>query len=140
MVGGRQGLMPSEWVTEMGASNVKSVYANWAHLSHGPFRLLAYMALTSLDADPVPRFWGGRESLAVAYGRLERMTSRASVSEEHAREREAAYVAVKRALRALKDAGAITLLNVPGPGHQGEYRLHLDGPAHASAPGEGIAT
>jgi hypothetical protein len=125
----------------MGAGNVKSVYANWAHLPHGPFRLLAYMSLIALDADLEPRFWGGRESLAVAYGRLERMASRARVSEEQTRERDAAYLAVKRALRVLKNAGAITLLNVPGPGHQGEYRLHLDGPTRVSGPPEeGIAT
>lgn len=122
----------------MGARNVKSVYANWAHLPHGPFRLLTYMSLTAMDADLEPKYWGGRDSLAVAYGRLERVADREVATVEQARQRDAAYLAVKRGLRVLRHAGAITLLNVAGPGHQSIYRLNLDGPVDESPRSEGI--
>ena len=59
----------------MGAGNVGLVYARWGHLPHAPFRVLAYMALRTLDDGDPPRFWGGRESLAVALGRSASQTS-----------------------------------------------------------------
>ncbi|MFP3671185.1 hypothetical protein SB717_39580, partial [Priestia sp. SIMBA_032] len=37
-------------------------------LEHRPFRALAYMALVSMDRDDPPKYWGGRDDLAVALG------------------------------------------------------------------------
>lgn len=117
----------------MGAKNVKTVYANWAHLRDGPFRLLVFMANTALDSDVEPRYWGGREALAIALGRFRRIAG-GRTPEEEARERDAAYLAVKRALRQLKNSGAITTLNVAGPGTRSDYRLNLDGPPETNGP------
>ena len=52
----------------MGAGNVSRVYKEWSCLEHRPFRALAYMALVSMDRDDPPKYWGGRDDLAVALG------------------------------------------------------------------------
>lgn len=49
----------------MGASNVAAAYAHWrGHLSHRELHALVFMALTSLDADRPPIYFGGWESIA----------------------------------------------------------------------------
>jgi hypothetical protein len=118
----------------VGARNVKTAYANWGHLPHGPFRLLSYMSLIALDADTEPKFWGGREALAIALGRLHTFAGSGLTEEEREHARETGFLAVKRALRTLKAAGAITPLNVPGPGHQAIYRLNLTAPVVVAGP------
>lgn len=95
----------------MGARNVSACYAMWAHLDHAPFRLLAGMALQTLDAKSEegrpPRTWfGGEEGLVELMGRS----------------RSAAY----RALGALRKAGAVEVLDAGRNDHRAVYRLHLD--------------
>lgn len=107
----------------MGAGNVKLVYARWASLPDGPFRVLAYMALVSLDDDNPPRFWGGREALALATGRI--VADRLTTDPAEIAARRAAFKAVGRMLAALKDAGAITLEAAAHTNRNAVYRLDL---------------
>ena len=105
----------------MGAGNVGLVYARWGHLSHAPFRVLAYMALRTLDDDDPPQFWGGRESLAVALGRIVPKPQ----DEQSRRERKAAFEAVKEMTTVLKKAGAVELVEAARPGRNAVYALNL---------------
>lgn len=100
----------------MGASNVKTVYACWGDLPHVPFRVLVFMALTAKDSDEEPVFYAGRESLAVALGRL-------AASKD-----KAAQVAVERAIRSLKRHGAITQIQEAKYRQSAAYRINLHGP------------
>jgi hypothetical protein len=122
----------------MGASNVAAVYARWTGLNHVPFRLLAYMALVSLDRDEPPRFWGGRDDLAGAIGRTlprepdDTDTDPSAVAAR--RQRRAAHEAVRAGLRELKDVGAITTAKHARQGLRAEYLLHLSQPQDQPAP------
>ena len=78
----------------MGANHATTIYATWGdRLNGNAFRLLIHMALTSLDSDNPPHYWGGREGLAAALGRPNDP---------------AGWQAVKRATQVLVAAGAIT--------------------------------
>jgi hypothetical protein len=96
----------------VGATNVKAVYAWWSHLADQPFRLLAYMALTAKDDDSPPRFWGGRESLAIGIGRTPPHT-------------ETDFRAVGRAMGKLRSAGAVELEQHSSPGRRANYVIRL---------------
>jgi hypothetical protein len=98
----------------MGAGNVVLAYVNWHQLPDGPFRVLAFMCLVSLDRDAVPRYWGGRDELVRALGKGTDPTP-------------ADYQALKRAVRVLVDKGVLTVDKRPGPGHSAVYGLHLTG-------------
>jgi hypothetical protein len=102
----------------MGAGNVKAVYALWADLPDRPFRVLAYMALTAKDADDPPKFWGGRESLAVAIGR------KVSPNDSEASVR-TTFRAVRSAVKQLIEADAIKLDRHHAPGVPARYALQL---------------
>jgi len=108
----------------MGAGNVKLVFAVWGDLPHAPFRMLAYMALRSMDSDDPPRFWGGREELAYAIGR----PVPEGKDEAANRERKTIFGAVKDTQRALKARGAITLLKDAGPGQNAVFAINLRTP------------
>lgn len=97
----------------MGARNVGLAYAKWGHLEDQPFRMLVFMALSSKDRDERPLFWGGREALAVGLGRLG--SARDPTTER----------VVRRNVEALKQAGAITLVQRPHRGRNAGYRLNL---------------
>lgn len=117
----------------MGAGNVAAVFARWAGLPDGPFRALTFMANTALDTDAQPRYWAGRELLANAMGYIDLPTQPTATrrlsdpsgcsSDDKARER--AFQAVKRALRDLTTAGAITRVTGGVNGHNSVYQLHL---------------
>jgi hypothetical protein len=105
----------------MGAGNVKAVYGLWGHLPDNPFRLLAFMALTSRDEDRPPRFWGGRETLAVGLGR-----DVPSGDDQAARRaRRATFEAVRWTVQQLIEAGAIQRTRNASPGRTAEYALSL---------------
>lgn len=107
----------------MGAKNVGQVFTQWGHLPGTPFRLLVYMALRSLDADALPRYWGGRDDLARALGReLPPDTDDSPAAE---RQRTAAYKAVKVAVRQLVDCKAIAPLRRAYSGQRQEWALAL---------------
>lgn len=106
----------------MGAGNVKSVYASWGHLKDRPMRLLVFMALTALDRDDTPRYFGGWKSLALSG--LGRQVPDI-IDDATRKEADAIKQDVKRTIQALRHAGAITLLNTPKIGDQANYELHL---------------
>lgn len=109
----------------MGAGNVKAVYHHWGKLPHAPFRMLAFMALTSLDESkdgrPGRQFYGGREMLAVAMGRV--VPPENPEDPGVTRERHAAFAAVDRALKVLSTEGAIRLLEAAGHYRPAKYEL-----------------
>lgn len=119
--------MPA-YIAPMGASNVKAVYALWGDLDHAPHRLLAYMAVRSLDVPeagkPARRFYGGREELAVALGRM--LPDPVPGDEAVRRERLAAFRAVDRAVAVLVSSGALRVVRHAHTGSTAEYALQLD--------------
>jgi hypothetical protein len=105
----------------VGASNVKAAYAQWGDLPHAPFRLLAYMALRSMDADSPPMFWGGREEQAYALGKA----VPEGRDEESKRVRQASFDAVKDAMKVLKARGAVAQTNTACAGQRASFALNL---------------
>src|SRR3954452_2490781 len=98
----------------MGAGNVSAAYAVWSHRlkdQHRAFRVLLYMANVAKDGDTPPRFWGGRDALALALGR--RPTTK---PQQHA-----AYEAARAAVDELVAVGAIECTGRPRPGRNAEY-------------------
>lgn len=108
----------------MGASNVKAVYAKWTHLDDLPFRVLTYMAVVSHDVAS-PRYWAGREPLALAAGRPVPDPVRGNA--DVAKARKAAFKAVDRVMDTLTAAGAIVQTGAAHSGRNGEYALNLVG-------------
>jgi len=101
----------------MGARNVSAVFALWPTLPPLPKVLLLGMALQSLDtpsADgrPARVFFGGQDALVEFTGRS----------------RTAAY----RALKALRESGAVEVLDAGRNGHRAVYKLALDPLAEGS--------
>lgn len=94
----------------MGARLVAAAFVYWSHLPDRPFRLLTHMALTCKDASPQPTYYAGRGALAGALGLHDDDSGR------HA---------VKRALRVLKDSGAISIAYHGHVDHRSEYQLHV---------------
>jgi hypothetical protein len=113
----------------MGATNVQTVYARWGHLPDRAFRLLAYMALVTMDSDTLPKFWQGRESMAVALGRMtpeEPADSDVSERAESFRKaRSADFQAVKIALQVLTRCGVVVVDKSARRGRNATYLLHL---------------
>lgn len=108
----------------MGASNVKAVYSRWTALPDLPFRVLTYMALRAHDGI-APRYWGGREDLALAAGRPVPDAVRGNTAV--AKQRRATFKAVDRVMDALAHAGAIVQTGSAYPGRNAEYAINLTG-------------
>lgn len=97
----------------MGAGNVVLTYTHWTTLDAVPFRVLTFMAVISQDKAHPPIYWGGRDHLIRAMGRVEEATP-------------TDFRALARVIRTLVDAGAVA---VDKPAHRGAnavYSLHLD--------------
>jgi hypothetical protein len=107
----------------VGAGNVKLVYARWYDLPDLPFRLLAYMALVSMDGDLAPSYWGGWESLALAAGRL--VPERNDAAKDVVKVRRAALKAVNVATGVLLDRRAVRVKTAAAPGRNTTYELML---------------
>lgn len=108
----------------MGARNVSAAYVLWAHLPHGAFRLLAGMALQSLDQPskegrPARIYYGGEAAMVEVFGRSKR--------------------SMYDALATLKKEGAVEVIDTGRHGHRAVYRLELD-PLSAAAKGAGSRT
>lgn len=110
----------------MGAGLVKRAYAYAADVPLYPneFRLLAFMALTALDADVPPRYFDSREASALALGR--RVPDKSAPGEKEAPERVAAFEAVKVATRGLVSLGALEQLRFGHRGQRAEFALRMD--------------
>lgn len=110
---------PAGWL--MGAANVKVVVAHWAHLSGNAFKMLTYMAVTARDDDAPPRYWGGREDLALSIDRR----PPAAYGPDADKQRQLDFKAVERVVAELIVEKAITLINRPAPGRNAIYQLNL---------------
>lgn len=104
----------------MGAKNVSAAYVLWSHLDHAPFRLLVGMALQALDHQgktgrPARIWFGGQDALVDMLGRS----------------RTQAYEALKK----LKEAGAVEVIDAGRVDHRAVYKLVLDPTAVSGLPG-----
>lgn len=110
----------------MGARLVKLAYAYAVDVPLKPneFRLLAYMALTSLDEEASPRYFDSRESSALALGRRVE-DDRDDLSDQERRDRDAAFEAIKVATRGLVELGAIVRLKSGRSGRRAEFAIRL---------------
>jgi len=104
----------------MGAKNVSACYVLWGHLDHAPFRLLVGMALQSLDQQgktgrPARIWFGGQDALVDMLGRS----------------RTQAYEALKK----LREAGAVEVIDAGRVDHRAVYKLVLDPLAVSGLPG-----
>lgn len=104
----------------MGAGHATRVYVEWSGLPDRAFRLLVHMALTTKDAHSEPTYWGGREALATALGLPANEAS--------------SHQSVKRAVRALVEAGAVTRVMSGYAGKRSEYRIHFPNRGSESDP------
>lgn len=106
----------------MGAQLVSRAYAYAArvHLKPNEFRLLAFMALTALDADNPPRYFASRGQSALALGRM--------VSDDPSDpETAAAFQRVKEAVAGLVAVGAIERTKRGREGQRAEFLILLPG-------------
>jgi hypothetical protein len=106
----------------MGARNVSAVFAMWKKLAPLPKVLLLGMAFQALDSPspegrPARVFFGGQDTMMEYTGRSRGQT----------------YAA----LRALREAGAVEVMDGGRRGHRAVYRLALS-PIPAEAIGSGI--
>jgi hypothetical protein len=123
----------------MGASNVAAAFVHWsAMLDDQPMRALLYMANVALDPPQrgrveertLPcRYFGGWESLSEALGNpvppAPADTDASADADDARRRRETAARRVRRAITALRRAGAIEDVRHGGRGVQAEYLLRL---------------
>ena len=98
----------------MGATNVAQVYTHWTHLGHREARLLAYLALVSLDAGRPPVYFGGWADAARAIG-LDPEGNPASARKN-----------VRQAFQRLAQTGALVSSGKAHSGRRAEYALTLD--------------
>lgn len=98
----------------MGYSNASRAFEQWSHLGHRDGRLLAYMALCSDDRDEVPVYWGGWAKAAAVLG------------VDPFEQQDNAKEVFRRAIAALRKAGAIVSSGHAGPNQRAEYALTLD--------------
>ncbi len=110
----------------MGGQLVRQVVAvSFAASSKGiPFtsnerQILMVMAALAKDDDEIPRYWGGREYLAMsALGR--------DIDRSGETERRSIYESVRKALAGLAKRGAIERSGTAHPGRRQEYLLTLE--------------
>lgn len=114
----------------MGANLVGRViaYAADVPLKPNEFRLLVGMAHTALDTAERPRYFDSREASALILGRRvpDAVHDGDPSADAVARERNAAFQAVKEALRGLNNLGAIKRQRTGGNGRRAEYTIVLD--------------
>lgn len=119
----------------MGASLVKLAIAFGAthKLTGNEFRVLIQMAVTAKDTDPEPSYWSSREDSARALGRMipDEPAPDDPDADAKRRERDAAFFALKGAIRGLRTAGAIQTTDPGRRGHRAVYKLTLM-PMHGS--------
>lgn len=124
----------------MGAGNVSLAYICWAKLPDRAFRLLAYMALVSMDTDNPPKFWGGHSALARALGRNTPDALPINATEAESKAWRADMEAVRAAVKALFQNGAISLDQESAPGQNARYALHLALGTRSNTPGSAWQT
>lgn len=114
----------------MGASLVKLAIAFGAthRLTGNEFRVLIQMAVTAKDTDPEPSYWSSREDSARALGRM--ISDEPGPDDPDAdakrRERDAAFFALKEAIRGLAGSGGDPDDRPRSTGPQGCVQAHAD--------------
>jgi len=103
----------------MGAGNALQVLHGWAHLPPNARFILLQMALTILDEDQRPRWWGGDDLLLAALGRQD--PPRDDVSDEAERIRNANGATLRKAISDALRAGALEYAIRPSRHRSGEY-------------------
>lgn len=97
--------------------------ANWSHLSERARLVLAQMCYVAKDVSTAGHapstYWGGHQALIVSV--LGKDPTTISDAELVAAEK-----MIKRAIRELKDAGAVTLESPASRGRHAVYRVHPD--------------
>jgi hypothetical protein len=91
----------------MGDQLMKRVVADWGDLPGNSYKVLMVMAMTAMDKDEKPRYFGGWERLAVIALRRRSWPNHEDHSPEAEREREAGRKRVAEAVRDLIKAQAI---------------------------------
>lgn len=107
----------------MGDRNLTAVHRWWSALPDFPYRVLAVMAFATLDDDTPPVYYRGWEFLAERTGR--RLPSRDDDDKDVTKARASLRVTVMKALRVLRDAGAIEQISPGVPGRNARYALKL---------------
>ncbi|MEH3088731.1 MAG: hypothetical protein PGN24_03720 [Microbacterium arborescens] len=114
----------------MGSRLVKQLiaYAVDVPLKPNEYRLMNYMALTSLDDDSPPRYFDAREASALALGRRVRdpVDLDHPDRDEVELERKAAFSAVREAVDGLTKLGAIRRLKPGRIGRRAEFAIVID--------------
>ena len=115
----------------MGASLARVVAgATWGRLPLSARMVAVHMAVTALDHDKPPRYFGGRDALVLALN---------GYLADDPVERDQQYKRLQRALKQLRAAGLIEPLNNPRAGQRAEYALHVLG-GHSATPSGGQRT
>jgi hypothetical protein len=112
----------------MGAGNVALLTTRWSrYLNDVPFRVATQMCVTSLDEGQPPQYFAGWALLATAAGATFPpecgLSARAGGECRGCARCQAARATVKRALRALSEAGLIRLTQAAGPGKHATYAV-----------------
>ena len=115
----------------MGAGNAALVLSRWGNALAGiPFRVAMQMALSTVDRDAAPHYWGGWAKLADAAGKTYPAECAPHDGISGCRGCQgcrAARRCVDRALKSLQDAGFCSLASRPKPRRNAEYALNLWG-------------
>lgn len=113
----------------MGASNVSKAFKHWAHLDDRSFRVLCRMALVSMDNGEPPKYWAGRDDLALALGKaVPPKPDKGDGSPEAKaadRIRASSFEIVRKAVAVLAKEGVISSSGDAGYRGRAEYSLHL---------------
>lgn len=113
----------------MGASNVAKAFTHWAHLDDRSFRILCRMALVSLDSGEPPRYYKGRDDLALALGKAVPAkpdeSDHSPEAETARRIRASTYEVVRKAVAKLAKEGVISSSGDARFRNRAEYSLHL---------------
>lgn len=114
----------------MGASNVSKAFTHWAHLDDRSFRILCRMALVSMDNGEPPKYWAGRDDLALALGKTvpakPEESDHSPEAETLRRIRASTYEVVRKAVAKLAKEGVISSSGDARFRNRAEYSLHLD--------------
>lgn len=117
----------------MGFKNAREARRRWPDLPDLPWRILQEMAWLIGDDDLYPKYWGGWEAIAEMAGR--RLPEPDKGDADVIRRRNAVRREITRALTALREAGALTVVSRGRPGRNAAYLLMIrDGTGDTTVP------
>ena len=110
----------------MGHALMDKVLNQWSDLPGNAFKVLLLMARTGMDNELVPVYYGGWERLAMTALGRHVWPADDDDSDDAKRTRRAGFEIARKAVRDLKQAGAIKVTKRGKTGNQARYSLHLD--------------